>query len=129
MRRFVALIIAFLVVLDVYSENDRMLIGRVKDRLTQKFLDEVVVSIYKGSELVGQGMTDKDMHIGGGDGGYYYVLTIPKDSATYTLRYEKEGYEPLEKVVFMKRFKIVEDFRLQTPVYLRPMPTDKNSRG
>lgn len=129
MRRFVALIIASLVVLGVYSENDKMFIGRVKDRFTQKFLDEVVVSIYKGSELVDQGMTDKDMHIQGGDGGYYYILMIPGDSATYTLRYEKEGYESLEKVVFMKRFKIVEDFRLQTPVYLRPMPTDNKLKG
>lgn len=74
MRRFVALIIASLVVLGVYSENDKMFIGRVKDRFTQKFLDEVVVSIYKGSELVDQGMTDKDMHIQGGDGGYYYII-------------------------------------------------------
>ena len=129
MRRIVVLIIASLVLLSAYSENDRTIVGRVKDRISQMFLEGVKVTLYKGTELIGQGTTDKELQILPDDEGYYYYFMISADSATYTLRYEKEGFEPLEKVMFMKHFKRMEDYRLLPPVYLSPMSADSKLKG
>ena len=129
MKKFAALMALILLVIGARSENDKIVIGKVKDRVTQKLLEEVTIFVYKGQNLINQGVASKDFHIQGGDEGYYYALQLPADSATYIVRYEKDGYETLENVVFVKRFKKLESYRIWPTVYLKPKSADNELKG
>lgn len=128
MRKFYTTLLALVVAVVAFADGG-FLAGHVKDRITQQLLDGVNVSVYKGDKLIADFKTRADFHMSGGDAGYYYALGVPTDSATYTFRYEKEGYETIEKTMFVKRFKKVENGRILPTVYMMPKPKTKTIDG
>ncbi len=106
------------------DNNRKFLVGLVKNRITQVLMADVTVKLYRNNELVDEHFTNPREHMSGGDEGHYYVLAVPADSGTYTIRFEKEGFETVEKTLFSNRFKSLEKTRFQPTVYMMPKPKE-----
>lgn len=128
MKRIYASLLILTITVVIFADV-RILYGHAKDRITQQLLDEVSISVYKKRELIAISKSQANLHLSGGDAGYYYAFEVPMDSATYTFRYEKEGYETVEKTIFVKRFKKIENGRGLPVVYLMPKTSDKKLEG
>ncbi len=107
----------------------KFIVGQVKNAFTQALIADANVSLYKNDSLIGECKTAPDMHVSGGDEGHYYVFVVSEEGGTYTFRYEKEGFEPVEKTVNIKKFTKIDRVRFQDPVYMIPKPKDRELQG